>query len=110
MTQSTETGKTRVWYCAFCGKSKGEVRTLIAGPSVFICCECVNLCNEILAENNADYAQKAASVSEEASELKAETLLVALRHYPPETRFRIARLPDRPVVPLAGKLPPGHDN
>lgn len=36
--------------CSFCGKSQHEVKKLIAGPSVFICNECVDLCNEILAE------------------------------------------------------------
>lgn len=36
--------------CSFCGKSKQEVKTLIAGPSVFICNECVGLCNEVIAQ------------------------------------------------------------
>lgn len=37
-------------YCSFCGKSQHEVRKLIAGPSVFVCNECVELCNEIIRE------------------------------------------------------------
>lgn len=37
-------------YCSFCGKSQHEVKKLIAGPSVFVCNECVNLCNEIIQE------------------------------------------------------------
>src|SRR5438445_8708786 len=37
-------------YCSFCGKSQHEVRKLIAGPSVFICDECVELCNDIIRE------------------------------------------------------------
>ncbi len=37
-------------YCSFCGKSQDEVRKLIAGPSVFICDECVDLCNDIITE------------------------------------------------------------
>lgn len=37
-------------YCSFCGKSQHEVRKLIAGPSVYICDECVDLCNDIIAE------------------------------------------------------------
>ena len=36
--------------CSFCGKSRDEVRKLIAGPTVYICDECVNLCNDIIAE------------------------------------------------------------
>ena len=37
-------------YCSFCGKSQHEVRKLIAGPSVFVCDECVDLCNDIIRE------------------------------------------------------------
>ena len=40
----------RLLYCSFGGKSQHEVRKLIAGPSVFICDECVELCNEIIRE------------------------------------------------------------
>ncbi len=43
-----DTGK--LLYCSFCGKSQHEVRKLIAGPSVFICDECVDLCNDIIRE------------------------------------------------------------
>ena len=45
---SGESGK--LLYCSFCGKSQHEVRKLIAGPSVFICDECVELCNDIIRE------------------------------------------------------------
>lgn len=40
----------KLLYCSFCGKSQHEVRKLIAGPSVFICDECVDLCNDIITE------------------------------------------------------------
>ena len=40
----------RLLYCSFCGKSQHVVRKLIAGPSVFICDECVDLCNDIIRE------------------------------------------------------------
>ena len=40
----------KLLYCSFCGKSQDEVRKLIAGPSVFICDECVDLCNDIIRE------------------------------------------------------------
>lgn len=39
--------------CSFCGKSQKEVRKLIAGPTVYICDECINLCNDIIAEENS---------------------------------------------------------
>ena len=41
---------SKLLYCSFCGKSQDEVRKLIAGPSVFICDECVDLCNDIISE------------------------------------------------------------
>ena len=45
--KSTTTGNYR---CSFCGKSQEEVKKLIAGPSVYICDECIELCNEIMVE------------------------------------------------------------
>ncbi len=44
---------SKLLYCSFCGKSQHEVRKLIAGPSVFICDECVELCNDIIREEGA---------------------------------------------------------
>ena len=46
--------KGKLLYCSFCGKSQHEVRKLIAGPSVFICDECVDLCNDIIREEMQD--------------------------------------------------------
>ncbi|HET7161573.1 MAG TPA: ATP-dependent Clp protease ATP-binding subunit ClpX [Rhodanobacteraceae bacterium] len=54
--RGSEGGK--ILYCSFCGKSQHEVRKLIAGPSVFICDECVELCNDIIRE---ELEEKAAS-------------------------------------------------
>ncbi len=48
MSDTTSEGK--ILYCSFCGKSQHEVRKLIAGPSVYICDECVELCNDIIRE------------------------------------------------------------
>lgn len=53
----------KLLYCSFCGKSQHEVRKLIAGPSVFICDECVELCNDIIREEMQE------SVSTEDSKL-----------------------------------------
>ena len=55
-SRGNEGGK--ILYCSFCGKSQHEVRKLIAGPSVFICDECVELCNDIIRE---ELEEKAAS-------------------------------------------------
>jgi ATP-dependent Clp protease ATP-binding subunit ClpX len=46
----------KILYCSFCGKSQHEVRKLIAGPSVFICDECVDLCNDIITEETEEQA------------------------------------------------------
>ncbi|MDX1800723.1 MAG: ATP-dependent Clp protease ATP-binding subunit ClpX, partial [Marinobacter sp.] len=48
----------KLLYCSFCGKSQHEVRKLIAGPSVFICDECVDLCNDIIREEIQESAQE----------------------------------------------------
>jgi len=47
----------KLLYCSFCGKSQHEVRKLIAGPSVFVCDECVELCNDIIREELQDKAE-----------------------------------------------------
>jgi ATP-dependent Clp protease ATP-binding subunit ClpX len=60
--KSGDNGK--LLYCSFCGKSQHEVRKLIAGPSVFICDECVDLCNDIISEEIQE-----ASTSEKGDKL-----------------------------------------
>ena len=54
MSKETTNGETskNTLYCSFCGKSQHEVRKLIAGPTVFICDECVELCMDIIREEN----------------------------------------------------------
>ncbi len=49
----------KLLYCSFCGKSQHEVRKLIAGPSVFVCDECVELCNDIIREEVQEKATSA---------------------------------------------------
>ena len=51
----------KLLYCSFCGKSQHEVRKLIAGPSVFICDECVELCNDIIREEMQEGSAEVAS-------------------------------------------------
>ena len=50
MSKSGNEDSKNVLYCSFCGKSQHEVRKLIAGPTVFICDECVELCMDIIRE------------------------------------------------------------
>lgn len=55
MTDMTDNeSKQKTLYCSFCGKSQHEVKKLIAGPSVFVCNECVELCNDIIREEVQD--------------------------------------------------------
>ena len=66
-------GKTddgKLLYCSFCGKSQHEVRKLIAGPSVFICDECVELCNDIIREELEDKADARSSKLPKPHEIK----------------------------------------
>ncbi len=51
--------------CSFCGKGQREVRKLIAGPTVYICDECIRLCNDIIAEE----AERARALAEDLAEL-----------------------------------------
>jgi hypothetical protein len=55
--EATQT-RNRLYRCSFCGKSQTEVKTLIAGPGVFICDECVQLCQPIMAKEAATQAQQ----------------------------------------------------
>jgi ATP-dependent Clp protease ATP-binding subunit ClpX len=64
----SEDGK--LLYCSFCGKSQHEVRKLIAGPSVFICDECVELCNDIIREELEDKSEPGASRLPKPHEIK----------------------------------------
>jgi ATP-dependent Clp protease ATP-binding subunit ClpX len=52
--KSNEGNYGTVLHCSFCGKSQDEVRKLIAGPTVYICDECIELCNEIIAEETEE--------------------------------------------------------
>jgi ATP-dependent Clp protease ATP-binding subunit ClpX len=60
----------KLLYCSFCGKSQHEVRKLIAGPSVFVCDECVELCNDIIREELEDRAERARDKLPKPQEIK----------------------------------------
>ena len=66
----------KILYCSFCGKSQHEVRKLIAGPSVYICDECVELCNDIIRE---ELEEKTASTR--SSLPRPKEILEALDQY-----------------------------
>jgi len=74
MTDETRGGNEdggKLLYCSFCGKSQHEVRKLIAGPSVFVCDECVELCNDIIREEMAEQAEHAHSKLPRPQEIKS---------------------------------------
>ena len=74
MAEKKGNSSEKVLYCSFCGKSQHEVKKLIAGPSVFICDECIELCNDIIRdEAPAETPQARASKSDlpVPSEIKA---------------------------------------
>lgn len=64
-------GKDKLFHCSFCGKSQHEVRKLIAGPSVYVCDECVALCNDIINEESQD--EKNAPATDALPRLPAPT-------------------------------------
>lgn len=60
----------KLLYCSFCGKSQHEVRKLIAGPSVFVCDECVELCNDIIREELEEKAERTREKLPKPQEIK----------------------------------------
>lgn len=71
-------GNNKIYFCSFCGKDGDSVETLVAGPSNFICDECVDLCARIVLEHKQQTVEKAvkkavkAAVADVKVELEAE--------------------------------------
>ena len=73
--KSKESSSSKLLYCSFCGKSQHEVRKLIAGPSVYICDECVDLCNDIIREEIKDAClEKAESAFQNAISINPDNI------------------------------------
>jgi len=98
--------------CSFCHKAQEHVRELIAGPSVFICGECVQVCNEILADNarvlrRGEGATVAAAVKDGAEPQQLPEVPIS----GPAVRCALCRLPtplaDGILIPNRGVLCPG---
>ena len=73
LIESNQTKMAGTCYCSFCGKSQHEVPKLIAGPAVFICDECVDLCSEIVEENTAIQIQPPRSPRDQAGRTQTAT-------------------------------------
>ena len=80
----TEDGDKGTLFCSFCGKSQHEVRKLIAGPTVFICDECVELCMDIIREEHKTSLSKGHD--------GVPTPRQATSRFPSRTSFSSARL------------------
>ena len=78
-TRATQTAK-RVYRCSFCGKAQTEVKTLVAGPGVFICDECVELCRQVV-QKKRKLATREVPNSLLPDEAPTETLLNTLAGY-----------------------------
>lgn len=73
--------RNRVYRCSFCGKAQTEVKTLVAGPGVFICDECVQLCQAIIAKKAATQAPQEVPSSLLPDNAPTENLLKTLAGY-----------------------------
>jgi hypothetical protein len=78
--EATQTHK-RVYRCSFCGKAQTEVMTLVSGPGVFICDECVQLCQEIIANEAATVVSTQKVLGLLPDNAPTETLLKTLAGY-----------------------------
>ncbi len=71
MSKSGSGSGDKVLYCSFCGKSQHEVKKLIAGPSVFVCDECVELCNDIIREETQEVHEESEAHLPKPKEISA---------------------------------------
>ena len=72
---SLEANKRRLWRCSFCGKGKDKVRRLVAGPGVFICDQCVLLCNQVL-ESEGKHGELSIGPDSEVAEVLLDELRI----------------------------------
>src|SRR5690349_16379526 len=74
-------GETEVLRCSFCNKDQNDVRKLIAGPTVFICDECVEVCNDIIADDNRFENRGTRSSLPTPQEIKKLLAVAVYNHY-----------------------------
>ncbi|XZG69511.1 ATP-dependent Clp protease ATP-binding subunit ClpX [Chitinibacteraceae bacterium HSL-7] len=78
----SDKSKDKMLYCSFCGKSQNEVTKLIAGPQVFICNECIELCNDVLKDEAAEIGKVEIKATADGKSLPIPTEIRAeLDHY-----------------------------
>jgi hypothetical protein len=98
-------GKRRPYTCSFCGKNQEQTSRLIAGPnSVYICADCIALCNEILAQDERSMPSEHSVVAQASAQPSASAWwrrLVA-RRYVPRRRQTVQRQTVQRLVPTLG--------
>ena len=75
MSEKKSSSGEKLLYCSFCGKSQHEVKKLIAGPSVFICDECIDLCNDIIRDETSNVETVTGAKSDLPTPLEITELL-----------------------------------
>ncbi len=75
MSEKKSSSGEKLLYCSFCGKSQHEVKKLIAGPSVFICDECIDLCNDIIRDETSNVETVTGTKSDLPTPLEITELL-----------------------------------
>ncbi|SFG69150.1 ATP-dependent Clp protease ATP-binding subunit ClpX [Duganella sp. CF458] len=75
MSEKKSSSGEKLLYCSFCGKSQHEVKKLIAGPSVFICDECIDLCNDIIRDETSSIESVTGAKSDLPTPLEITELL-----------------------------------
>lgn len=73
--------------CSFCGKSQKQVKKLIAGPGVYICDECIDLCNEIIEEELADADDVKLDELPKPAEIRSSSRATSSGKIPPNARW-----------------------
>ena len=73
---SSASNMSRYWRCSFCGKGKDRVGRLVAGPGVFICDQCIQLCNEVLHSDEREGRSLSIGPDSEVAEILLEELRI----------------------------------
>ena len=81
-----QSGSGEARRCSFCGKREGEVVKLIAGPGVYICDQCIDLCNEIIAEEIGERPPRVLDMDIQAAARAAQQALDRLRDLAQQAR------------------------
>ena len=112
MTRENTTGDDggKLLYCSFCGKSQNEVRKLIAGPSVFICDECVDLCNDIIREEIQESCTSRTLKTSFRSHVKSMTYWTSMSSVKPERNACCQWRSTTTTSACARKRPQGGDD